>query len=271
MKKLLILILGLFLSTAAVTPASALPGLGCGENCHIIVTIGETNFDLSRFIIPVPGTPLFTIDLNNATVTVAEVGIATVGVTINPDPEIIFSFAGTNFTGGPLFFGLHIDTPVAISGTIDATSSIAYTLTDNGTGGVQLTAGPNPTVAVFTDFGPGVGPDGSTFVINKGVDVGPSVNTNVAGNCDPLVAGGTTTCPPTGSYTAANTFVLPFPATIMNVDIGLFISANDAFSLSGRVTQNERGTPSIPEPATLLLLGTGILGFAGWRRYSSRG
>ena len=34
-----------------------------------------------------------------------------------------------------------------------------------------------------------------------------------------------------------------------------------------------RGTSDavVPEPTTLLLMGSGLLGLAGWRRYSSRG
>jgi hypothetical protein len=262
MKKLLILTLGIFLSTAAITPALAVPGVVCGESCHAILTIDNLPvIDLSEFITQNPTTGLFGFTVRQIPANLLG-GLASnvsVGVTINPDPFIAFALAGTNLTAAPLFFGLHIDTPIALDGTIDASSSIAYTLTDGGAdpnGSVSLTASPNATVAVFTDLFP---------LTNKGVDIGPTVTATLAANpsCTALV-GFTATC---GPFATANTFALPAPATIMNADLGLFISAFDSFSLSGRVDQNPS---AVPEPASLLLIGTGLLGIAGWRRYSSR-
>jgi hypothetical protein len=270
MKKLLVLTgltFGLTVLTfglaGIIAPVYAVPGVVCGEDCNVSLTINNLDpIDLSEFIVQDPTTGLFGFPVTRVPDNLLG-GLATnvtVGATINPDPFIIFALAGTNLTAAPLFFGLHIDTPIALDGTIDASSSIAYTLTDGGTapsGSVTLTASPNATVAVFTDLFP---------LTNKGVDIGPTVTATAVANppCTALV-GNTANC---GPFATANTFVLPAPATIMNADLGLFISAFDAFSLSGRVDQNES---VVPEPASLLLIGTGLLGLAAWRRYSSRG
>lgn len=267
MRKLLVLTVLTLGLAGTIAPVYAVPGLVCGENCHVSLKIGNLEpIDLSGLISQNPTSGLFGFPSTPVPSNLLG-GLASnvsVAVTINPDPFIVFALAGTNLTAAPLFFGLHIDTPIALSGTIDATSSIAYTLTDGGTtpnGSVTLTPSPNPTdVAVFTDFVLGFP------IVNKGVDVGPLVTATAvaAPPCTALVGTpGTATC---GPFAEANTFALPGPATIMNADIGLFISPFDTFSLSGRVDQNV-----IPEPASILLIGTGLLGLAAWRRYSSRG
>ncbi len=261
MKNLLVFITAVLLSTAAITPVLATPGVVCGQACQVIVTIDDQPaIDLSKFIVADSSTGLFGFLPAVTSFSIPDLAFGTVGVTINPDPFVIFSLSGTNLTGAAQFWSLHVSTPINLNGTINASSSIAYTLTDNGNGTVSLTASPNSHVAVFTDLAP---------LINKGVDVGPTViATTVASPPCSALTGGTATC---GPFTATNTFTTSGPVTTMNVDIGLFISGNDGFSLSGRVDQNQGQGSTVPEPASLLLIGTGLVALAGWRRYFSRG
>jgi len=111
-------------------------------------------------------------------------------------------------------------------------------------------------VLVADDF-PNSDPNNPGLAFNKGVDVGPSVV--VPGDC--TGPGPSFVC---GPYSATNTFTGTFFG--MGVAIDFTLSARDAMGFSGQVTQSNY----VPEPATLLLMGSGLLGFAGWRRYSSR-
>ena len=194
--------------------------------------------------------------------------------TLSPDPAIIFAAAATNLTGAPVLFTFTFITPIALSGTIDAASSIGYTLTDGfpaglgGSPGVTLSSGlgTDPThVLVAND----VGPTPPGVIVNKGVDVGPFLTDppgGIPGVCTPFTPGAaaTSTC---GPFSAANTFS-GGPFVLMTTTLSFVLSPEDSAGFSGSVVEQPHS--SVPEPPTLLLMVSGLLGLGlgvGWRRY----
>ena len=256
MKKLLGLVVGLAMVVWASTPVLA-TNVKCGTACSATITIGEQTTNVP--ITVNTDTGLGTV--SNFTATGPGGSTATIqSLTLNPDPAILFAVGVVNATSGPLAFSFAFNTPIALNGPIHAASSIGYTLTDGflatagGAAGVTLAPFSGPNVLVANDF------NAALAQTNKGVDVGPLASGG-SGTCGAFV-GFTSNC---GPYAATNNFS-GGPFVLMAATVSFVLTAQDAAGLSGAVSQ-----VSTPEPATLLLMGSGLLGLAGWRRYSARG
>jgi len=249
-------------SIGAITPAFA-TGVVCGTSCRAQVTLFGTTFSAP---VAVDASGVGTV--SNFSLTFGGVTARIGSATLNPDPNIIFSASATNPTAVPVLFTFTFAEPIALSGTINANSSIGYTLTDGfpaglgGAPGVVLSpgAGTDPThVLVANDAPP---------VTNKGVDVGPFLADpfpgGIPGTCTAFTPApaSTSNC---GPFSAANTFS-GGPFVLMTATLSFNLSAEDTAGFSGAVVQNQ-----VPEPASLLLMGSGMLGLVGgWRRYSFR-
>jgi hypothetical protein len=173
------------------------------------------------------------------------------------DPFITFGTTTTNLIAGPVTYAFLFATAIVPDFYNVATS----------TGGVSVTNGVSGTAtvalsAVYPTFISGYGTLGAVPT-NLGVDLGTT----------PCIASGipftvTATCP---QGTATNTFPLTF---YDNLEALLTYTQNDIGSVvswSGAVTLNVQDQRVVPEPATLALLGGGLMGIASvYRRRRNR-
>lgn len=188
-----------------------------------------------------------------------DVGSITLGgVDGNIDPILGFSAAASTGTLGNTF-AFNFSLPIALSGLVEANSSVSYSLTSLSALGAQI----SPLfghVVIAQDVDTSVGGE---LPINKGVDVGDTF----------FVLGG----PVTGNspvYTDSNVFAVTFDYDTMSATVAFSLSRFSRVGLSGFVEQIEYIPPAeIPEPGTygLLCVGLGLVGFFTVRRRQNIG
>jgi len=138
-------------------------------------------------------------------------------------------------------FSFAFDLPINIDGTINAKSSVSYSLTSKTAAGAQITPLNSNVVSAF-EVDTSIGGIGS---LNKGVDVGDTF----------FFTGGPQT-QNSSVYTAANSFVGDAAYDLMSVQIAFALSPDSTVGLSGFVEQ----VSAVPLPAALPLF---LFGFAG--------
>lgn len=174
----------------------------------------------------------------------AYVGIG--GVNGNADPILGFNAsAGTGAVSRTFAFNFSL--PIALSGPINANSSVSYSLTSLSNAGAQIGALSSGKVVVADEVDTSVG---GLAALNKGVNVGDTF----------FFSGGPQT-QNSPVYTAINAFNGNLAYDLMSVTVAFSLSANSQVGLSGFVQQTE-----VPVPAALWLLGSGLLGLIGVAR-----
>lgn len=238
--------IGLGDASAAVVTDSFVP---CNSDCTWSIEVDGVSVGSGFFAVD-PGTGVITL---GAPVDIALSDGTTVGLSSlsgNADPILGFNFsAGTGAAGKTFAFNFNL--PIALSGAIDANSSVSYSLTALTAAGAQITPLFGKTIIaqeVDTSVG-GLAP------LNKGVDVG---------NLFFFVAGPQTQNSPV--YTASNTFTGDLAYDLMSVTAAFSLSANSQVGASGFV-QQVQAVP-LPAAAWLLLSGVGFVGGVARRRRS---
>ena len=164
----------------------------------------------------------------------------------NIDPILGFSLsAGTGATGKTFSFAFTM--PVALSGPIDANSSVSYSLTSLSAAGAQITPLFGSLVVaqeVDTSVG-GLAP------LNKGVDVGSLFS---------FTGGPLTMNSPV--YTASHSFVGSLQYDLMSIVVSFALSPYSQVGISGFVQQ----VSAVPEPGGVVLMLVGVFAVALARR-----
>ena len=169
----------------------------------------------------------------------------------NADPILGFNASAATGTLGNNF-AFNFSMPIALSGPLNANSSVSYSLTSLTSAGAQIGAllGTPARVVIAQEVDTDVG---GLPPLDKGVNVG---------NTFSFVGAPQTQNSPV--YTASSSLIGGLAYDRMSVTVAFSLSASSNVGLSGFVQQ----TPA-PVPAAVWLLGS-ALGVLGWIRRASR-
>ncbi len=168
----------------------------------------------------------------------------------NADPILGFSLGASTAASGSTF-GFTFNLPIALSGPVNANSSVSYSLTSTTSAGAQIAPVTGSNIVSAFEVDTSVGGLSS---LNKGVDVGNTF----------FFTGGPLT-QNSSVFTASNTLTGNLAYDLMTVKVDFSLSANSNVGLSGFVQQ----TP-VPVPAAIWLFGSGLIGLVGLARKKTR-
>jgi hypothetical protein len=213
--------------------------LGCGADgsaCGISVSIDGTQVATGSYEIdPETGALSLSSPVGGS---VGSSNVMVDNISGNADPILGFGIgSSTGATGNS--FSITLTLPIALSGPINANSSINYTLTSLTGAGAQL-APLFGTTLIAQEVDSSIG---GLAPLNKGVDVGGTF----------FFVGGPATNP-SPVYTASSVLTGDLQYDLMSVTIAYTLSPNTTAGLSGFVQQ-----VPVPEPSTAMLLALGLV------------
>ena len=165
------------------------------------------------------------------------------------DPALNFGVGAANLSDVSRTFQFVFSIPIALEGTVVAHSALGYTLTASRDGAEVAPFSATMLTAADSDT-----TTGGLGDLNKGVDIGSGLS---------FVGG--PGLRHSELFVASSTFIGDPAYDSMMVNVGFTLSPYSEINMVGFVEQATYADP-VPEPATLLLLGTGLLGIAARQR-----